>query len=126
MAGATTCSAAICPMCSRIPSCTSSFDPKWAKSPLFDMPVCSARIGWLLHTGWDILHHLYGNPVLPFDATSSLGCAICDPVIAAWCFAGAPSLYEVIRGKGRYVLQIPAAEFKGRGTTTGTNASSAP
>ncbi|MCU1339566.1 MAG: hypothetical protein JWO19_5147 [Bryobacterales bacterium] len=56
-------------------------------------------IGWLLHTGWDILHHLYGNPLLPFDPTSSLGCAICDPVIAAWCFAGAPSLFEVVRGK---------------------------
>jgi Family of unknown function (DUF6010) len=55
-------------------------------------------IGWLLHTGWDILHHLYGNPLLPFDPTSSLGCAICDPVIAAWCFAGAPSLFNVIRG----------------------------
>src|SRR5262249_35086219 len=53
-------------------------------------------IGWLLHTGWDILHHLYGNPLLPFDPTSSLGCAICDPVIAAWCFAGAPSLLEII------------------------------
>jgi hypothetical protein len=56
-------------------------------------------IGWLLHTGWDILHHLYGNPLLPFDLTSSLGCAICDPVIAAWCFAGAPSLWEVLRRK---------------------------
>jgi hypothetical protein len=52
-------------------------------------------IGWLLHTGWDILYHLYGNPLLPFDATSSLGCAICDPVVAAWCLAGAPSLYEL-------------------------------
>jgi hypothetical protein len=51
-------------------------------------------IGWLLHTGWDILHHLYGNPLLPFDPTSSLGCAICDPVIAAWCLAGAPSLFD--------------------------------
>jgi hypothetical protein len=49
-------------------------------------------IGWMLHTAWDILHHLYGNPLLPFDLTSSLGCAICDPVIALWCFAGAPSL----------------------------------
>ena len=49
-------------------------------------------IAWLLHTGWDILHHLYGNPILPFAATSSLGCAICDPVLAIWCFAGAPSL----------------------------------
>src|SRR6266436_2814448 len=57
-------------------------------------------IGWLLHTGWDILHHLYGNPVLPFDAASSLGCAIFDPVIAAWCFAGAPSLYAAIRNAG--------------------------
>jgi hypothetical protein len=54
-------------------------------------------IGWLLHTGWDILHHLYGNPLLPFDLTSSLGCAICDPVIAAWCFAGAPSLWQKAR-----------------------------
>jgi hypothetical protein len=49
-------------------------------------------IAWLLHTAWDILHHLYGSPLLPFDATSSLGCAICDPVIAAWCFAGAPAM----------------------------------
>jgi hypothetical protein len=56
-------------------------------------------IGWLLHTAWDILHHLYGNPLLPFDATSSLGCTICDPAIALWCFAGAPSLWEVMRGK---------------------------
>jgi hypothetical protein len=48
--------------------------------------------GWLLHTGWDIVHHLSGSPLLPFSATSSLGCAICDPVIALWCFAGAPSI----------------------------------
>ena len=50
-------------------------------------------LGWLLHTGWDIIHHLYGNPIVPFVPTSSLGCAICDPMIAAWCFAGAPSVY---------------------------------
>jgi hypothetical protein len=50
-------------------------------------------IGWLLHTAWDLLHHLYGNPLLPFDLTSSLGCAICDPVIAIWCFLGAPALW---------------------------------
>ncbi|PYU22172.1 MAG: hypothetical protein DMG30_15570 [Acidobacteria bacterium] len=41
-------------------------------------------IGWLFHTGWDVLHHLYGNPIVPFVPTSSLGCAICDPVIAIW------------------------------------------
>jgi hypothetical protein len=51
-------------------------------------------VGWLLHTGWDVLHHLYGNPIVPFVATSSLGCAICDPVIAAWCFVGAPSVWQ--------------------------------
>jgi hypothetical protein len=60
-------------------------------------------IGWLLHTGWDILHHLYGNPIIPFSATSSLGCAICDPVIAAWCFAGAPSIYDAMRRKGQRI-----------------------
>ena len=48
--------------------------------------------GWLLHTGWDVLHHLYGHPIIPFVPTSSLGCAICDPVIAVWCFAGGPAI----------------------------------
>jgi hypothetical protein len=56
-------------------------------------------IGWLLHTAWDIAHHLYGNPILPFDLTSSLGCAICDPMLALWCFAGAPSLWGVLGRK---------------------------
>jgi len=23
-------------------------------------------IAWLLHTGWDALHHLYGHPIIPF------------------------------------------------------------
>jgi hypothetical protein len=54
-------------------------------------------VGWLLHTGWDVLHHLYGNPIIPFVPSSSLGCAICDPVIAIWCFAGAPSVYHLFR-----------------------------
>jgi hypothetical protein len=53
-------------------------------------------LGWLLHTGWDVLHHLSGSPLLPFSATSSLGCAICDPVIALWCFAGAPSVKDIL------------------------------
>ena len=53
--------------------------------------------GWLLHTGWDVLHHLYGNPIVPFVAGSSYGCAICDPVIALWCFAGAPSMFDLMR-----------------------------
>lgn len=53
-------------------------------------------VGWLLHTGWDVLHHLYGNPIVPFSATSSLGCFICDPVIAIWCFMGGVSLFDVV------------------------------
>jgi hypothetical protein len=58
-------------------------------------------VGWLLHTGWDVIHHLYGNPIVPFVPESSLGCAICDPVIALWCFAGAPSVYGFLRRKKR-------------------------
>jgi Family of unknown function (DUF6010) len=55
-------------------------------------------IGWLLHTAWDIVHHLRGEPILPFAHDSSLGCAICDPVIAIWCFAGGPSITDAVRG----------------------------
>ncbi len=56
-------------------------------------------VGWLLHTGWDVMHHLYGNPIIPFQPTSSLGCAICDPVIALWCFAGGPSVLDLLRAR---------------------------
>ncbi len=52
---------------------------------------------WLLHTGWDFAHYLYGNPIVPFAATSSFGCAICDPIIAIWCFMGAPSVFDGFR-----------------------------
>lgn len=58
--------------------------------------------GWLLHTGWDILHHLKGAPIIPELAHSSFGCAICDPVIAIWMFRGAPSIY---RGTGALSLR---------------------
>ena len=67
-------------------------------------------LAWLLHTGWDVLHHLDGNPMLPVDATSALRCAICDPVIAAWCFAGAPSLSELMGGER--VQQVDLAELR--------------
>jgi hypothetical protein len=53
--------------------------------------------GWLLNTGWDVVHHLYGTPIVPFVAGSSFGCAVCDPVIALWCFAGAPSVFDLLR-----------------------------
>ena len=51
-----------------------------------------AGVGWVLHIGWDILHHLYGHPILPFVPLSSAGCAICDTGIAIWYFLGAPSI----------------------------------
>lgn len=54
-------------------------------------------IAWLLHTGWDILHHLKGSPIIPFAHDSSFGCAVCDPVIALWCLRGGPSLIDFVR-----------------------------
>jgi hypothetical protein len=53
--------------------------------------------GWILHTVWDLLHHLYGNPIVPLVPGSSLGCAICDPVLAVWYFLGAPSIFFRLR-----------------------------
>ncbi len=49
-------------------------------------------VGWLLHTCWDVVHHVKGAPIIPHVADSSLGCAICDPVIALWLLRGAPTL----------------------------------
>jgi Family of unknown function (DUF6010) len=49
-------------------------------------------IGWLLHTGWDLAHHFYGNPIIPFAPASSWGCAITDAILAVWFFASAPAL----------------------------------
>lgn len=57
-------------------------------------------VGWLLHAAWDAAHHLYGVSMLPFVDDASLGCAICDPVIALWCFAGGVSVRELL-GRGR-------------------------
>ena len=55
-------------------------------------------IGWLLHSGWDVMHHLYGNPIVPFAAKSSLGCAICDPVITiAYSPVGHLQLYDLLQ-----------------------------
>ncbi|MER5841563.1 DUF6010 family protein [Streptomyces prasinus] len=58
-------------------------------------------VGWLLHTAWDVVHHLEGGPIIPFASTSSLGCAICDPVIALWCLRGGPSLIGLVRRRPR-------------------------
>lgn len=50
-------------------------------------------VGWLLHTAWDVVHHLEGAPIIPHLPGSSFGCAISDPVIAVWYLMGAPSIW---------------------------------
>lgn len=47
---------------------------------------------WLMHTVNDIIHHAVGAPMVPELPLSSFGCAILDPLLAIWFFAGAPSL----------------------------------
>lgn len=59
---------------------------------------------WLMHTVWDVAHHLWGNPIVSFQATSSAGCAITDALIALWFLRGAPSVYTL----GRDVSLTPA------------------
>jgi len=68
--------------------------------PVIAMPVAYLGLrsysfiglAWLMHSCWDIVHHLWGNPIWPFMPTSSFGCTIFDAFIAAWFLAGAPSL----------------------------------
>jgi hypothetical protein len=50
-------------------------------------------IGWMLHVAWDLIHHFYGNPIVPFVPTSSAACAITDTLLAIWFFVGAPSMF---------------------------------
>lgn len=49
---------------------------------------------WLFHSCWDILHHLYANPIVPFSPSSSAGCAITDSILAIWFFYKAPSIFS--------------------------------
>lgn len=51
-------------------------------------------LAWMAHVAWDLAHHAQGEPILRFDPASSLGCAVCDTVIAVWFFAGAPSPFR--------------------------------
>ncbi len=48
-------------------------------------------LAWLMHSGWDLVHHRFGNPIWPFMPTSSFGCMVFDALIAIWFLAGAPS-----------------------------------
>jgi hypothetical protein len=50
-------------------------------------------LGWVMHSCWDVVHCLYGHPILPFAPDSSAGCAVCDLLLAAWYFLGARSIF---------------------------------
>jgi hypothetical protein len=63
-------------------------------------------IAWLLHAGWDLAHHLYGNPIWPFMPTSSFGCLIFDTVLGMWFLAGAPSLNVMNRDTAAALMPI--------------------
>ena len=54
-------------------------------------------IGWLCHTCWDIVHHLYANPIVSLSPSSSAGCAVCDTVLAVWFFYQAPTIFDFFR-----------------------------
>jgi hypothetical protein len=60
-------------------------------------------LAWLLHSCWDIVHHLWGNPIWPFMPTSSFGCLIFDALIAVWFLAGAPSLVDRVGARNAAV-----------------------
>lgn len=51
-------------------------------------------IAWVMHSAWDIAHHLFGNPIWPFMPTSSFGCLVFDSAIATWFLVGAPSVFR--------------------------------
>ena len=53
-------------------------------------------LGWILHAISDLVHHYYGNPLLPFMPTSSAGCAITDTILAVWFLANAPSVFDFV------------------------------
>jgi len=68
-------------------------------------------VGWIAHTVWDYFHHLYGNPIIPFAPSSSVGCAICDPVIALWYAIGAPSIWTIFARSTRCGSRADAANL---------------
>lgn len=55
--------------------------------------------GWLLHAAWDLVHHLYGEPIWPFMPASSFGCLLFDSLIATWFLTGAPSIFTLGRDR---------------------------
>lgn len=52
---------------------------------------------WLMHSGWDLTHHLYGNTIFHWAPSSSFGCFVMDALVSVWFFAGAPSVYDYFK-----------------------------
>jgi hypothetical protein len=52
-------------------------------------------LAWLMHTAWDVVHHLWGEPIIFFMPSSSAQCAVTDALIAVWFWYGAPSVYDL-------------------------------
>lgn len=74
-------------------------------------------VAWFLHSGWDLAHDLYGNPILPFAPASSFGCMVCDPTLALWYLLGAPDLWGRFRTSRTVGSDAAArAEAAGQGT----------
>ena len=67
-------------------------------------------LAWLMHSAWDVAHHLYGNPLWPFLMSSSHGCAIFDAIIGVWFLAGAPGPWDTKEDLGRFA---PRAALSG-------------
>ena len=43
-------------------------------------------VAWWLHAAWDLVHHLWADPIWPFMEMSSWGCLVFDLLIGAWLF----------------------------------------
>lgn len=56
-------------------------------------------VAWLMHSGWDLAHHLYGNTLWHWAPASSFGCFVMDASVSIWFFAGAPSVFARFMGK---------------------------
>jgi hypothetical protein len=76
---------------------------------------------WVLHSGWDVMHHLYGQPIVFLAPTSSAGCAIADALIAIWFFFGARSVFSgADKNKGGAGFPTPPSTLAQKRTRTST------
>jgi uncharacterized membrane protein YhfC len=62
-------------------------------------------IAWILHTSFDIPHHLYAVPLDPAAPFSSAVCAVFDPLIAVWFYFGAPTIFDWFK-KSRATIPV--------------------